>query len=312
RRHPPQSPPRHLPHLARRQDHFPAQLRLLRALLSLAPRAPARSKATRTQPMPQRRVAVSPAPATARRPCPNAGGSDAPTLGRRLTSPGATRFSNASDGRRHAGRPAASFDSRAGASSHRAAARSLRPRAGGGGRGSGADAVAAGALGLVELFVGAGDEGGGGVVGLDGGAAEADGDADGFALEDEAVLGDLFAEGLREGDGAFELGLREHDRELFAAVAGEDFVAADALLDDLGELAQDVVAREVAALVVDALEEVDVEHDEAEGAGVAARPDELALEGLEQVALVVDLGETIDDGHPVDFFVVLGLGVCAG
>ena len=45
---------------------------------------------------------------------------------------------------------------------------------------------------------------------------------------------------------------------------------------------------------------------------VAARADDLALEGLEQVALVVDLRETIDDGHPVDLFVVLRLDVGAG
>ena len=47
-------------------------------------------------------------------------------------------------------------------------------------------------------------------------------------------------------------------------------------------------------------------------ARVAARADDLFLERLEQVALHVRLRETVDDRHPVDFFVVLRFDVLAG
>ena len=45
---------------------------------------------------------------------------------------------------------------------------------------------------------------------------------------------------------------------------------------------------------------------------MATGADHLLLEGLQQVALHVRLRETIDDGHPVDFFVVLRLDVLPG
>ena len=140
---------------------------------------------------------------------------------------------------------------------------------------------------------------------------DADGDrhADDLALEDEAALLDLLAQPLGERARALEVRLREDDGELLAAVAREDLVAPDALLDDARHLLEDVVAREVAVDVVDLLEVVDVEHQEAEVAHVAARAHQLLVERLEQVALDVHLRETIDDGHPVDFFVVLRLDV---
>src|SRR5580700_10666987 len=43
-----------------------------------------------------------------------------------------------------------------------------------------------------------------------------------------------------------------------------------------------------------------------------ARADDLLLECLEQIALHVRLRETVDDGHPVDLFVVLRLHVLSG
>ena len=64
--------------------------------------------------------------------------------------------------------------------------------------------------------------------------------------------------------------------------------------------------------VVDLLEVVDVEHQEAEVAHVAPRAHELLVERLEQVALHVHLRETIDDGHPVNLFVVLRFHVLPG
>src|SRR5262249_54871279 len=140
----------------------------------------------------------------------------------------------------------------------------------------------------------------------------ADRDADGVRLEHEEVLAHLLAEGLGEGDSAFERRLGQDDGELLAAVAGEDLVATDARLDDARELLEHEVAREVAVHVVDALEVVDVEEEDREVALVPAAADDLALERLVEVPLVVDLRETIHDGHAVDLFVILRLDVGAG
>jgi hypothetical protein len=45
---------------------------------------------------------------------------------------------------------------------------------------------------------------------------------------------------------------------------------------------------------------------------MSTRPHHVAFQSLYEVALVVDLGQTIDDGHAVDLFVVLCFGVRAG
>src|SRR5262249_53859749 len=82
-------------------------------------------------------------------------------------------------------------------------------------------------------------------------------------------------------------------------------------LDDPRELLQYEVTGKVAVVVVDLLEVIDIEHDEREISHVPARANDLLFEGLEQVALHMRLRETVDDGHPIDFFVVLRLDVGA-
>ncbi len=64
-------------------------------------------------------------------------------------------------------------------------------------------------------------------------------------------------------------------------------------------------------LVVDLLEVIDVEHDQRQRPLVTRAARDLAVERLEEVALVVGLRETIDDGHAVDLFVVRRLDVRA-
>src|SRR5678816_2036186 len=77
-------------------------------------------------------------------------------------------------------------------------------------------------------------------------------------------------------------------------------------------LAQHVVAGEVAVLVVDLLEVVDVEHQQRQRPAVARAACDLALEELEEVALVVGAGQGVHDRHPVDLFVVARLDAGAG
>src|SRR6185437_15447694 len=85
----------------------------------------------------------------------------------------------------------------------------------------------------------------------------------------------IFSQPVGQRVGALERRLRQDDRELLAAVPREHLVAADPLLDDARDLLEDVVARQVAVDVVDLLEVVDVQQQEAEVARVAPRPHEL-------------------------------------
>ena len=60
-------------------------------------------------------------------------------------------------------------------------------------------------------------------------------------------------------------------------------------------------------LVVDELEVIDVEHEQRQRPAVAGAAGDLALEELEEVALVVGTRQGIHDRHPVDLLVVAGL-----
>jgi hypothetical protein len=63
----------------------------------------------------------------------------------------------------------------------------------------------------------------------------------------------------------------------------------------------------VAVLVVDRLEVIDVEHQQRQRPAVARAARDLALEELEEVALVVGAGQGVHDRHLVDLFVVARL-----
>ena len=68
------------------------------------------------------------------------------------------------------------------------------------------------------------------------------------------VLGDL--------DRTRERGLRQHRRELLAAVATELVIGTQTLLQDAGEIAQHRVAGEVTVGVVHFFEVIDVDHQQ--------------------------------------------------
>jgi hypothetical protein len=57
---------------------------------------------------------------------------------------------------------------------------------------------------------------------------------------------------------------------------------------------------------------VDVEHRQRQRPPVPLAPRQLALEELDEEALVVDAGQAVHDGHPVDLLVVRHLDVVAG
>ena len=100
-------------------------------------------------------------------------------------------------------------------------------------------------------------------------------------------------------------------REFLAADARENVFAAQFGAHHAGQLFQDRVAGQMAEGVVFLLEVVDVEKHEPELAAIAAAAGDLAFERLGEVALVVDLRETIERHHSIDLFVVRGLDVAA-
>src|SRR6187551_2663424 len=100
----------------------------------------------------------------------------------------------------------------------------------------GANSVTTAALRLVEFFVRALDQVRGRFVVLEQGTADADRNRDLFALETEAVAAHPLAQIFGERDRACQRGFRQHNHEFLTAVAREYFIAANAILDDAGEL----------------------------------------------------------------------------
>ena len=95
---------------------------------------------------------------------------------------------------------------------------------------------------------------------------------------------------------AFEVGARQHDRELLPAPPGRHVDLADALAQGVGELAEDCVADGVAEAVVDRLEAVEVRENEGDRAAEALGAKELAGEGVLALAAVREAREHVDEG----------------
>src|SRR5204862_64082 len=85
------------------------------------------------------------------------------------------------------------------------------------------------------------------------------------------------------------------DRELVAAVAGDDVDPARLFHEDLGDLAQGLVADRVAELVVDALEAVEIEEHDRHGVVEAPEAGDLLLEAQGEEAPVVEPGHVVTE-----------------
>jgi hypothetical protein len=107
---------------------------------------------------------------------------------------------------------------------------------------------------------------------------------------------DLGAQPLGENDGLVDRRVGEHDHELLAAEASDDVGRAGRLRDDARQHAQHVVAREVAAGVVERLEVVDVEQEQRERRARAASAADLLLEQAHREPAVVDAGQEVAFG----------------
>src|SRR2546427_1354627 len=97
-------------------------------------------------------------------------------------------------------------------------------------------------------------------------------------------------EPVRERLDGGALCIGEEDRELVATEAGRDVAGADGLADRLGHLPEELVALDVALVVVDALEVVDVDVGDGDRMPAAARSRQLVREPLEEGAPVRHAG----------------------
>jgi hypothetical protein len=158
-------------------------------------------------------------------------------------------------------------------------------------------AVSAGVLCRVQGVVGEGDELGNAVGVL--------GEAGGTDRHGDAHPRGLVGSHGQSGDGLPEplgqlgqLGAaypRHEDREFLTAIAGNDVAGTHHLLQAFGDLAEDPVAAGVAIGVVDRLEVVDVEQDQAELLVAASGAIGVKAQLLLQEAAVVELGQPVGD-----------------
>ena len=90
--------------------------------------------------------------------------------------------------------------------------------------------------------------------------------------------------------------LAEEDRELVAALAGDDVIGPDRAGEPLGDLDEDLVADGVAVGVVDALEVVEVDEEQGDRAGTAAVAGERPLEVVAEEDAVGEPGQRVVQG----------------
>ena len=117
---------------------------------------------------------------------------------------------------------------------------------------------------------------------------------DALLLQERVAL-DQPAQLLREHLRRVAVGLRQDHHELVAAVARRDVGLAHGGADQEADLAQRAAAAQVAVLVVDRLEAVEVHEQQRQRAAVAVDELQLALERLVEVAEVVERRHLVGD-----------------
>src|SRR4029453_2198384 len=126
------------------------------------------------------------------------------------------------------------------------------------------DAISTGLLGAVEGRVGVRQDVANGFAVAVLGHSDRDRDRDPIREPGQIEVQRPHAYAIRVLHGAVDGGVRQDLHELFAAVTAEDVGRAELLLRRPRELPEHRVAGEMPALVVDALEVVDVDHADAE------------------------------------------------
>jgi hypothetical protein len=156
-------------------------------------------------------------------------------------------------------------------------------------------AAAAAALGQVVAPVCGADEGLGiGPVLGEGGHAEADRQVQRRVVA-ELPRADLVGDPQRHPDRRRPVGVRQQQDELVAAVPEQRVIAPDQVLHPVYEMAEHLVAPQVAVRVVDGFEEVDIEEEEGERAGGPLGPLQLLGEPGQEEGARVGTGHRIGD-----------------
>src|SRR5207245_2246621 len=101
---------------------------------------------------------------------------------------------------------------------------------------------------------------------------------------------------VRLMSGDLQRGFRQNKRKLLTTVTAGNVFLPCSTLHEVAQLAEHSVARLVAQAVVEALEVVEVEHDQPQAAPTARQAVQLALERLLHVAPVEQAGQGIADG----------------
>src|SRR6478735_9016143 len=117
----------------------------------------------------------------------------------------------------------------------------------------------------------------------------AGGDGDRVPGEDD--VGDRGADLLGGDDGAGDVGVRQHDGELLAAVAAGEVAVPQHGPQRGADVGQYLITDGVTEAVVDVLEVVQVEHQQARRGQGAGRLGEDSLEGVGHRPLVGQAGE---------------------
>ena len=173
----------------------------------------------------------------------------------------------------------------------------------------GVDAVATARLGGEQGRVGRAEDavGVGGVVRERGDAHR---DRHRQARVDRRQVGDLAADAFGYPARLVDVGVRQDHGELLAAVAGREVGFARAAPQHLGHVAQHFVAALVADRVVDRLEAVEVEHQQAEHGVVAFGARHLEGERLLETTMVEQPGQAVSRG--LDLHLLVGARVADG
>ena len=125
------------------------------------------------------------------------------------------------------------------------------------------------------------------------------------------VLATAQAELVGHGGGTASLGGGENDGELLAAVAADHIDLAQMADEDGGNGAQNIVADHVPEVVVDLLEVIQIDHQDADAAAIAGGAGDLFDQAGVEIAAIEDAGESVAIGelaHAIDVAGVLGGG----
>jgi len=128
-----------------------------------------------------------------------------------------------------------------------------------------------------------------------GGDAGAGGDGRCFG-----VGGKLFTDASDDASSNLSSGFGKHERKFVSTVAGGRINGAAMRAKNFSEAHDGATAGQVAILIVDSLQAIHVEKDDAERALSATRTIEFCFHYGEEAAVVGEAGERVADGHRVD------------